>query len=268
MEDKRGIRVAGVLIISLFSWLFLGSFIAYLFSSFSFFNTPLGSFILLFAPYLCFFSSLLISSKLLLKTNLITILREQGVRRKKTLIFSFVYLLCLIGITISNYKSITLNPAPLLSRVIFILPSLILIPMATLSEEIFFRALIVNTFTEKGKTLKNLFVLLFSSLLFTIPHLINPEATNIYAVLYYFLWGFLSSLLGFIFSGYDITWGIHTINNLYVALVVNSPVSALPTEALFINKGNSTSIKELINLIIVFSLLFLTGFILKKKDRE
>lgn len=268
MEDKRGIRVAGVLIISLFSWLFLGSFIASLFSSFSFFNTPLGSFILLFAPYILFFLSLYLSSKFILKNSLISLLGKGGVRKKETLIFSLIYLIALSLISLIDYKSITLNPAPLLSRVIFILPSLILIPMATLSEEIFFRALIVNTFTEKGKTLKNLFVLLFSALLFTIPHLINPEATNIYAVLYYFLWGFLSSLLGFIFSGYDITWGIHTINNLYVALVVNSPVSALPTEALFINKGNSTSIKELINLIIVFSLLFLTGFILKKKDRE
>ena len=125
---------------------------------------------------------------------------------------------------------LTFQPAALF---FFALIALVLIPIQTSAEELFFRGYLLQWM---GLRLKNKWVLsLLNGILFFLPHAANPEmATNALLVgLGYFTIGFFFSLITLQDNGMELALGMHAANNLFAALFANYKVTALPSPALF-----------------------------------
>ena len=115
----------------------------------------------------------------------------------------------------------------------FAVAAIILIPIQTSAEEFFFRGYFIQ---NVGLKLKNPLVLSFlSGLLFTLPHMANPEvAENALLVpLFYFFFGAFATYISLRDNGLELPLGMHAANNLFTALFVNATVTALPTPAIF-----------------------------------
>lgn len=114
----------------------------------------------------------------------------------------------------------------------YLLPALLLIPFQTSAEEFLMRGYLIQ---NAGLKIKNIWVLsLISGLLFTLPHLGNPEiAVNpILIPLFYFSFGFFAALITLKDGGLELTLGLHAVNNLFT-LLVNYTHSALPNPSVF-----------------------------------
>jgi len=114
----------------------------------------------------------------------------------------------------------------------YILPALLLIPIQTSAEEFLMRGYIIQ---NAGLKIKNIWVLsAISGLLFTLPHLWNPEMAvdAILLPLFYFSFGFFAAFISLKDGGLELALGMHAINNLFT-LLVNYANSALPNPSVF-----------------------------------
>ncbi len=124
---------------------------------------------------------------------------------------------------------LTFNAAELVP---YLLPALLLIPIQTSAEEFLMRGYIIQ---NAGLKIKNIWVLsAISGLLFTLPHLWNPEMAvdAILLPLFYFSFGFFAALISLKDGGLELALGMHAVNNLFT-LLVNYANSALPNPSVF-----------------------------------
>jgi membrane protease YdiL (CAAX protease family) len=115
----------------------------------------------------------------------------------------------------------------------FALVALVLIPIQTSAEELFFRAYFLQA---AGLRIRNIWILSsLSGLLFMVPHLLNPEAKLNYLLMgfYYFFIGGVMAYITLRDGGLELALGLHAANNLFSALVANYTVTVLPTPSLF-----------------------------------
>ena len=115
----------------------------------------------------------------------------------------------------------------------FVLLALILIPIQTSAEELFFRAYILQ---GVGLRSRNIWILsTISGLAFGLPHLFNPEASSNYPLmgLYYFAFGFCLAYITLRDGRLELALGAHAANNLYSFIIANYTISVLPTPSLF-----------------------------------
>jgi membrane protease YdiL (CAAX protease family) len=119
------------------------------------------------------------------------------------------------------------------SYITFVFLSLILVPIQTSTEELFFRAYILQGF---GLRLRNIWILsAISGLLFMAPHLLNPEARLNYGLMgfYYFFIGAVMAYVTLRDGRLELALGLHAANNLFSALIANYTVTVMPTPSLF-----------------------------------
>jgi membrane protease YdiL (CAAX protease family) len=149
--------------------------------------------------------------------------------------FSLYFFLVLLSTLIEYFIhpgdfKVTLNTTRLLISLPVIL---ILTPIQTTTEELFFRGYIIQSF---GLIIKNNYLLAFiSGLLFTLPHLGNPEVSKGFLIMeiFYFSIGFLFALLTLKSNTLEIAIGAHAANNLFPAILVNYESSVLETSSVF-----------------------------------
>lgn len=125
---------------------------------------------------------------------------------------------------------LTFQPGELLVFAIF---ALILIPIQTSAEEVFFRGYLLQWI---GLRLKNKWVLsVLNGLLFLLPHTANPEMAvdSTLVGLGYFVFGFVFTLVTVQDNGMELALGVHAANNLFIALFANYTITALPSPSLF-----------------------------------
>jgi membrane protease YdiL (CAAX protease family) len=111
--------------------------------------------------------------------------------------------------------------------------ALILIPLQTSAEELFFRGYLLQWM---GLRLKNKWLLsLLNGVLFFLPHVANPEMAvdSLLIGLGYFVFGFFLALITLQDDGMELALGIHAANNLFAAIFANYTITALPSPALF-----------------------------------
>jgi hypothetical protein len=111
--------------------------------------------------------------------------------------------------------------------------ALVLIPIQTSAEELFFRGYLLQGF---GLRLRSTWALcLLSGLIFGIPHLLNPEASADYWLMgsYYVLIGAVLAFVTLREGRLELALGLHAANNLFSALFANYQVSVLPSPSLF-----------------------------------
>ena len=129
----------------------------------------------------------------------------------------------------STYK-VTLDPVRFL---IFVPIALVLTPLQTTGEELFFRGYVMQGL---GLFTRNSVVLATTvGVLFMVPHLLNPEVMSgfIPMATYYFGVGFFLAFVTLKSNSLEYALGIHGATCLFSALVTNYENSVMPTESIF-----------------------------------
>jgi uncharacterized protein len=112
--------------------------------------------------------------------------------------------------------------------------AIILIPIQTSTEEMIFRGYLAQWMSRYSRRLW--VPLVIPSLVFMLLHGLNPEVLTYGAWLtlpFYFGIGLLLGYITLRSGGLELAIGLHAANNLYAALMVTFPSSALPSPALF-----------------------------------
>jgi len=138
-----------------------------------------------------------------------------------------------------------------------LLISIIFIPIQSSFEEIFFRGYLMQGISIGTKN--GVFALVFTSLLFGLAHMSNPEVEEFGAWImlpYYSLFGLFLGLLALWNNGLELSIGIHIANNLISSLLVTSKNTVLQTDALFIVKQEDV-MGEFFAWLIMASITFL-----------
>ncbi len=158
----------------------------------------------------------------------------------------------------------------------FVLLPLILImtPIQATTEEIVFRGYIIQSL---GLKVKNGIVLsVISGVLFTLPHLSNPEIyaanelglfSTICMALNYYVFGMMMAMLTIRTNSLEAAAGVHVVNNLFSFIVVSYPDSVLPTNSIFFT-SELNPVGGLVTSIITSILFYLIAvFIIEKTDK-
>jgi membrane protease YdiL (CAAX protease family) len=115
----------------------------------------------------------------------------------------------------------------------FVFIALLLVPIQTSTEELFFRGYLLQGF---GLRLRSPWLLsLLSGVFFGLPHLLNPEASSNYFLmgLYYFAIGAVLAYMTLRDGRLELALGMHAANNLFSTLLANYAVTVLPSPSLF-----------------------------------
>ena len=116
----------------------------------------------------------------------------------------------------------------------FLLLVLLLTPLQCAAEELVFRGYAMQGLARLTRS--PALITILSSLIFTFPHLLNPEAQR-HGVLImganYFAIGMLLATVALRDGRLELAIGVHAANNIFLAVVANYEESALRTESLF-----------------------------------
>ncbi|MDC0008090.1 CPBP family intramembrane metalloprotease [bacterium] len=111
--------------------------------------------------------------------------------------------------------------------------SVIMIPIQTSMEEYFMRGYMMQGI---GLMAKNRWVpLVFTSLLFGLLHLFNPEVEKLgYGIMVFYIGtGFFLGILTLMDEGLELALGFHAANNLTAALLVTADWTAFQTDSIY-----------------------------------
>ena len=117
---------------------------------------------------------------------------------------------------------------------LFLAPVLVLTPVQAATEELVFRAYAMQGLARL--TRRPAALAIASSLLFTAPHLLNPEVHQYGTLIMaanYFAIGMLLATVTLRDGRLELAIGVHAVNNVFLALVANYEGSALTTESIF-----------------------------------
>ncbi len=118
--------------------------------------------------------------------------------------------------------------------------SLVLIPLQTSFEELFFRGYLMQCL---GTLSKNRWVpLVITSVFFGSMHAFNPEVEKMgaFILVFYIATGFLFGMVTLLDEGLEIALGMHAINNIIAAVFITSDWSVFQTDALFVDTSEPT----------------------------
>jgi membrane protease YdiL (CAAX protease family) len=111
---------------------------------------------------------------------------------------------------------------------------LLLTPLQCAAEELVFRGYAMQGFARLTRS--PALIAILSSLVFTLPHLLNPEAQRHGLLIMganYFAIGMLLATVTLRDGRLELAIGVHAANNVFLAVVANYEESALMTESIF-----------------------------------
>jgi hypothetical protein len=162
-------------------------------------------------------------------------------------------------IIISYFQSPTdfvwnFKPVPFL---ILFLIGVVMIPLQTSAEELFFRGYLMQGF---GVVFRNRWLpLITTSMIFGMLHIWNPEIDKLgfNLIWYYIGTGMFLGVITLMDEGLELALGFHAANNLVTALFVTASWTSFQTESLLIDNSEPSLIKELlISFLVVYPILF------------
>jgi uncharacterized protein len=164
-------------------------------------------------------------------------------------------------------SSYSLGPS-LAAFVPFALLALVLTPIQTTAEEVFFRGYLVQGASLLSSNF--LFLATASGVMAMVPHLLaNPEvdAGFLLVALYYFGFGAFLAWVSLKDGTLELAIGAHAANNLYGAIVLTFKGSAMNTPSLFYTDRFSPA-HNLVQLLVAAVLFYLAVFVLFKKRQR
>jgi membrane protease YdiL (CAAX protease family) len=141
----------------------------------------------------------------------------------------------------------------------YLVIALLLIPMQTTAEEVFYRGWIQQRLEKVARSIW--LVSTIGGLLFALPHLANPEVSGNIAL----------PIIGYGSTGFMLTWvtmrdksmglavGAHAANNLSAGLLVSSIDSALPSASLYVTPEVSWGPAAVVSVLFIPLFIWLTG---------
>lgn len=223
----------------------------------------LGSNTFLFYMLLTFAIALLaifVFAKFLHKQTLTALTTSRNKIDWKRIIFSFLLwaLISVIFIFLDIYLSpedyeFNFNLVPFLTLAIV---AILMIPLQTSMEEYFMRGYMMQGL---GVMTKNRwFPLVFTSLLFGLLHIFNPEVEKLgYGILIFYIGtGFFLGIITLMDDGLELALGFHAANNLTAALLVTADWTAFQTDSLYRDISNPVlGWDVLVPVLVVFPIL-------------
>jgi len=140
--------------------------------------------------------------------------------------------------------------------------ALLLLPIQTSFEELFFRGYLMQAFGQIAAN--RWFPLLLTSVLFGVMHLANPEVAKFGTGLmmsYYIGIGLMLGIITLMDNSLELALGVHAATNIFGAVFVTFDGSALQTNAIF--KTTEINIELMLPVTFVISLIFV--FICSKR---
>ncbi|MEM9908202.1 MAG: type II CAAX endopeptidase family protein [Cyanobacteria bacterium P01_D01_bin.44] len=111
--------------------------------------------------------------------------------------------------------------------------ALLVTPLQCSAEELFFRGYLMQGLglKSRGRWLP----VIGSSILFMLPHLLNPEVQLGFALMamVYLLFGLFLAVITVQDNGLELAMGAHSANNLFILLLANYANSALPSPSIW-----------------------------------
>lgn len=123
---------------------------------------------------------------------------------------------------------------------ILLVIAILLVPLQTSFEEYLFRGYLMQGI---GALVKNRwFPLLFTSVVFGLLHIANPEIEKLGYILlvYYIGTGFFLGVMTIMDDGLELAIGFHAANNLFTALLVTADWTAFQTHSIFKDVSDPT----------------------------
>jgi membrane protease YdiL (CAAX protease family) len=145
--------------------------------------------------------------------------------------------------------------------------ALILTPIQTTAEELFFRGYLV----QAGSLISRnwVFLSVLSGILFALPHFSNPEvASNTFVMmLTFFVLGAFLAWISLKDGSIELAIGVHAANNLMAGLIVTFPDSVLPTPAI-LTTTHFEPVFSLIAELIMCALFYLIVFMKRRSEKR
>ncbi|MDX1277915.1 CPBP family intramembrane glutamic endopeptidase [Oceanihabitans sediminis] len=143
--------------------------------------------------------------------------------------------------------------------------AILFIPLQTSLEEYLFRGYLMQGLGVITKT--RWFPLIFTSVVFGLMHIANPEVGQLgYIIMVYYIGtGFFLGIITLMDDGLELALGFHAANNLFTALLVTADWTALQTDSLLKDISEPTSAGFLDVFMPVFVVFPILIFILAKK---
>lgn len=239
MADDTSKQWIRALLLILFSWLIAGTFlyetVALLFPE----RNAALSFIIIQLPSIALLLGILLALRFVLLIPLRTfILSDRRIRIKRDIRISLLFLLLLFAGTLAEgmvYPGSITRSHDLSSWISFLPIVLIITPLQTAGEELFFRTFL-GRWAAKVPVPKVLIILL-SGLIFLSVHLLNPEigsyGSSLWIYLYYALFGALMMWIAIEDDSFELPICLHMVNNLFSLLFVSYDSAVLESRALF-----------------------------------
>jgi membrane protease YdiL (CAAX protease family) len=146
------------------------------------------------------------------------------------LVLSVIYLLFYIKIDPANFILNNKTSSLILLSVV----SVLFIPFQAAFEEVLFRGYLMQGFAVLVKN--RLFPLIMTSILFGIMHAFNPEVEEygfFTMIPQYIVFGLVFGIITILDDGIEAAMGAHTVNNIFLCIMVTNRSSALQTPALY-----------------------------------
>jgi len=146
---------------------------------------------------------------------------------------------------------------------ILLVIAVVLIPLQTSFEEYLFRGYLMQGLGVTTKT--RWFPLLFTSIVFGLLHIANPEVSKLgYELLVYYIGtGFFLGIITLMDEGLELALGFHAANNLFTALLVTSSWTVFQTDSVLLDVSEPTLGADVY--VPVFVIFPLVLFIFSKK---
>ena len=146
----------------------------------------------------------------------------------------------------------------------FALLALVLTPIQTTAEEVFFRGYLVQGASLISSNF--VFLAVASGVLFMLPHLANPglDSGFLLVALYHFGFGAFLAWISLKDGTLELAIGAHAANNLFGAIVLGFEGSALNTPSLFLT-DRFVPVYSLIQFLVTAALFYVVVFRLFKR---
>ncbi|MBD2000285.1 CPBP family intramembrane metalloprotease [Leptolyngbya sp. FACHB-541] len=242
----RGWRYVLGLVVILFAWLVVGTgasvLVAFAFSGQMDYTVlaPFGKFLFVMVGFPFFLAGVLIAVTLIHRRHPLTLVTAQKKISWHRVVQGFVAWsipLCLIGV-LGQYlfypDTFSFN-SDLATFALFIPLVLVFTAIQTTTEELFFRGYIVQGASVIWNN--RIFLAIVSAVVFTLPHLLNPEAQaggwlTVFSN-YFLVPGLLWTVVSLIDGTTELAIGVHFANNIIGFLAIDAPGTAVTVPALF-----------------------------------
>ena len=216
---------------------------------------------LLLLPFALAFVAILLITKLLHKLSLRELITSRAKVDWKRIRFSFgAVALSFIVMLIVGYfidpESVQWNFKPK-SFTILVLISVVMVPLQTSAEELFFRGYLMQGL---GRVFPmRLLPFIITSTLFGLLHFANPEVDKLGDIILitYLATGFFLGAITLMDEGLELALGFHAGNNLFLSLFLTSDWTVFQTDSLFIDMSEPNVVAYIIGPLIIYTFLFL-----------